>query len=468
MSAITGQELADFLYTRKLPVLYRNVDESETEKQDLYRYLQAVIQGGFNSTLDQIALMTDLVNPLKCPVEYLPYLYQSFGLPYFEDIGEYYNRRFLASIGEFLRRRGTIGGVRYLVRVLTGMESEISYERVKNEKEHARYLHVYPVFPDVTSLAEIEVTAYTIKRFLDLHLPFYLRSVFFPFIEVQHLDATIHNGISFANTLMLYLFSEKDRTLRIYNTFKHIPFYDSTFYNLSAGEKGYKVQSLVSQIKTFSPLGMRALSYDLTKLTGKKLQIGNWTTNGDYKFRIPFYPLIFEVSMLNMDLFKPSRRKLQISNYRTNGIVSHKQLDLKSDDRITGSIKRIHVLCGDKTSSYDFTGLRGKKISIIDAVKKDYDIIIEVPASYIRYNVVKIQDATFIEGHSIIADYFDVYNHSYRFKIGISKLITPSSAKTYSLIKEAEAKKLICEKFSCARSVSIIQYDLRGDRRGRN
>lgn len=461
MSAITGQELADFLYNRKLPVLYRNMDASETEKQDLYRYLQAVFQGGFNTTLEQIAAMTDLVNPLTCPVEYLPYLYQSFGLPYFEDIGEYYNRRFLASIGEFLRRRGTIGGVRYLVRVLTGMESQISYERVMNEKEHSRYLHVYPVFPDVTSLAEIEVTSYTIKRFLDLHLPFYLRSIFFPFIETQYLVTDIHNGVSLANTIVQYLFSDKDRTLSINNK-RAVSFYDSSFYNFGGEEKEYKKQIITSELKTAMSMGTRMLSYDLTKLEGKKLQIGNWITNGDYRLRIPVYSLIFEVFMMRGDLFKPSVKKLQIPLCRVNGFVSFKQNDLRKDDERSESLTRIQTLRGDKTSSYDLTGLSGRKLYTPEFLRRSYKMEINNSRNW-EFNIISIQDATFIDGDYVTADYSDLYNHSYNLRKSYQNTFALTDAKSYNFVTEREPQKFTCGIRSSVMNFSVVQYDLRGD-----
>ena len=75
------------------------------------------------------------------------------------------------------------------------MESDISYERINTDTEHARILNVYPRFPDVTSLAEIEVTTYTIKRFLELYLPFYIRLIFFPAIETQTLEGNVYNGV---------------------------------------------------------------------------------------------------------------------------------------------------------------------------------------------------------------------------------------------------------------------------------
>lgn len=457
MSSFTGQELADFLYYKKIPPLYRNADSEVTEKQDLYRYLQSVIQGAFNGTLEQIAALTDLVNPQSCPVEYLPYLYQSFGFPYFEDIGEYYNRRFLASVGELLRRRGTIGGVRYLVRVLTGMESDISYERLTEGTIIGRVLNVFPRFPDVTSLAEIEVTTYTIKRFLELYLPFYIRVNFFPFIEIQHLDTDIYNNVSFANVLTQYILKERERILGI-TLNRNVAFCNINKYNFAEEKNNF----IVLGTRNLSPVNTEILSYDLTKIKGKKLQIGNWVTNEDYRLRIYYSYEVFIDSIYKItDLYKDKVQKLQISLNRGTGMLIRAENDLSFERENNLSIKKVKSSRYVKNNSYDLTGLKGKKLSSPETIKLKYQQKINCAKEEL-VTIVSQQDLTFVDGKVLSADYYDVYNHNYNLKIPYIRLTYGMESTKYNLIPEEDRiYKLNCVVNYGNINYSIISYDLK-------
>lgn len=171
----TSEELADFIYNKKIPAVYRIADEEGTKKKDLYRFLQVGFQGGYTDTLEKAAMMKALVNPMTCPEEFLPYLFKSWGLPYFEDIGVYYNRKFLQNIGIFLKMRGTMGGTKYIIRALTGFDSNLTYKRVDTDEEKGRYLYVEFLLHTLKELEELDVSTYTVTRFLKEHLPFYIR-----------------------------------------------------------------------------------------------------------------------------------------------------------------------------------------------------------------------------------------------------------------------------------------------------
>ena len=171
-----AKELSDFLYYRKLPEVYRMADEESTEKKDLYRYISALIEGAFDDTLIKAAEMKNLVDPWKINKDILPLLYKAWGIPYFEYIGEEYNRRFLANIGEFLRRRGTMGGVRYIIRVLTGMECTLRYHREKIGGKDGRYLDIELKPETLKDILALKLDSSNINKFLSLHLPYYIRS----------------------------------------------------------------------------------------------------------------------------------------------------------------------------------------------------------------------------------------------------------------------------------------------------
>ena len=70
-----------------------------------------------------------------------------------------------------------MGGTRYIIRALTGFESELEYVRESTEELDGRYLHVTLIIDSLLSVNEMEVSTYTISRFLQEHMPFYIRVV---------------------------------------------------------------------------------------------------------------------------------------------------------------------------------------------------------------------------------------------------------------------------------------------------
>ena len=70
-----------------------------------------------------------------------------------------------------------MGGTRYIIRALTGFESELEYVRETTEELDGRYLYVTLITDNLLSVNEMEVSTYTISRFLQEHMPFYIRVV---------------------------------------------------------------------------------------------------------------------------------------------------------------------------------------------------------------------------------------------------------------------------------------------------
>ena len=124
--SITSKSLLDHLYYKKLPQIYR--DEDAKLKYPLKRYLESLIDGGFCGSIKDIEGVMLLIDPETIPEKFFPYLYESFGLEYFPDIDISYQRKFLMNIGELIKRRGTFSSVQYLIKVLTGLEAELSLE----------------------------------------------------------------------------------------------------------------------------------------------------------------------------------------------------------------------------------------------------------------------------------------------------------------------------------------------------
>ena len=181
-SSFTTNDLAEYIYNRKIPEIYRIADDEVSADKDLNRFLHVGIEGGFGNTLDKAKSLRSLVNPLTCPPHCLPFLASSWGIPYFEDIGVYYNRKFLSNIGEFLKRRGSMGGVKYIIRVLTGFDSDLEYKRISEGEEQGRYLY-YTLKPnsinDLKSKKDkFSVYSKVVSKFLQANVPFYIRVVY--------------------------------------------------------------------------------------------------------------------------------------------------------------------------------------------------------------------------------------------------------------------------------------------------
>ena len=176
---IDGRDIVDFIYYRHLPKVYSEYDKKYTKHQDLYKYLQASLYGGSDYLLEKARGIKDLVDPLRCPEDILPLLYKCWGLEYFQDIDVYFNRVFLANIGEFVKRRGTIGGIQFIIRALTGMESEITYQRKTKavDGKDGRYLYIKMLASDVNQANNVTTNVYVVTRFIKKHIPFYFDEV---------------------------------------------------------------------------------------------------------------------------------------------------------------------------------------------------------------------------------------------------------------------------------------------------
>ena len=165
-----NSDLAEFIYNRKIPEIYRIADDEVSTNRDLNRFLHVGIDGGLGDTLPKIANLKTLVDPLTCPPQFLPALASSWGLPYSEEIGVYFNRKFLSCIGEFMKRRSTMGGVKYIIRVLTGFDSDLEYER----KKQGRFLRYTLKLSTIKELDILIASKKALSHFIQRNIPFYI------------------------------------------------------------------------------------------------------------------------------------------------------------------------------------------------------------------------------------------------------------------------------------------------------
>ena len=189
---ITSTQLLDYMYNRKIPKVYRTEDAKIGFP--LYRYLKSLIEGGYAPLIEDMNNFQDLVDPVKCPDSFFPYLYGSFGLEYFHDIDISYQRKFLANIGEVQKRRGTISLVRYIIRTITGMECEVSYLRGEHDEEQGRWLFITLISTTLEQIENVDTSIFVVQRFITNHLPFYITPVLSYTINTQVLQTQYYRA----------------------------------------------------------------------------------------------------------------------------------------------------------------------------------------------------------------------------------------------------------------------------------
>ena len=140
-----------------------------------------MIDGGFCGSIEDIEKVLHLIDPEKIPEEFLPYLFESFGLEYFPDIAVTYQRKFLLNLGELMRRRGTFSGVRFLTKVLTGLESELSYENGE--------LKIVLLAQTLGQIDNIETSMYVIENFLKTQVPYFVNPTISSRVDIQILSS---------------------------------------------------------------------------------------------------------------------------------------------------------------------------------------------------------------------------------------------------------------------------------------
>jgi phage tail-like protein len=116
---VTQKDYLNYLY-EKLPPVYRDYDAKL--KYPLKRYLECIVTGAFKPTLDLISSMLLLLDPEKCPIQYLPYLCQSFGVTYHPEVEERFQRKYLKNIIEIYKRKGTHSIIAFIAREIVGFE----------------------------------------------------------------------------------------------------------------------------------------------------------------------------------------------------------------------------------------------------------------------------------------------------------------------------------------------------------
>ena len=164
---------------------------------------------------------------------------------------------------------------------------------------------------------------------------------------------------------------------------------------------------------------------------------------------------------MNSDLSVSRSKQLPISLYKFKGFISKTENNLKLEQKLQGEIHSATVNSVDRSVSYNLTGLSGEKLFTPEEIRLRYNIEIEKSRKVI-FNNVTTQNVTFMNGSNIVADYSDVYNHSYRFKKNLSKKFALTNIKSYNLITSGRSFGLNCNLNSCCANFSIVEYNLKG------
>lgn len=189
--SITPAKLLRLLYGQKLPQIYR--DEDKKIGYPLKRFLESLIDGGYRGSIEDIEGILNLIDPNTIPEEYLQYLCESFGLDYFPDIDATYQRKFISNMGELIKRRGTFASVRYLVRVLTGLEVELSYKEGEYNGVEGNYLYITLIAKDLEQTSNMDVSRAVLQRYIGTQIPYYVTPIILSKIETQVIDSTTYS-----------------------------------------------------------------------------------------------------------------------------------------------------------------------------------------------------------------------------------------------------------------------------------
>ena len=171
--SVTYDKVLEHLYYNCLPEVYRIEDLKQKPKLPLYRYLQSVAESAFKESISDIEGLMFLVDPKDCPEVFLPYLLKCFGFDYFEDIDPKYQRKLIASIGELVKRKGTCSGVRYLARVLTGLDARLSTRDVDGRN----VLTVELLFDTLEQVDNLDNDIKSVERYIEYFVPFWVLPV---------------------------------------------------------------------------------------------------------------------------------------------------------------------------------------------------------------------------------------------------------------------------------------------------
>lgn len=166
MSNILNSEDFGLKIYNRFPPKYREDDVGQNFA--LRRYLQALADGGFKYSIDEINGITHLIDPDKVDAKVLPVLFKQYGLDIFNGIPEEYLRYLLPKLGEAWAKKGSLSVVEFVTSSLSGIKTttNVSYDDFDNPLIDVKLEMDYSLgdyFPDVEQFT----------RLLENFIPFY-------------------------------------------------------------------------------------------------------------------------------------------------------------------------------------------------------------------------------------------------------------------------------------------------------
>lgn len=178
---LDSNNFGDKLY-RRFPRKYQEDDVEQNYA--LKRYLQALADGGFKYSIDDVNGLLDLIDYTTTPKEVLQYLFAQYGLEIFNGIPEEYLRYLLPNLGEAWLKKGSTSVIDFIASVITGTISTSEIVMDEDENPSIRVsvdmgdkLSTY--FPDNEQF----------KRLLEKFIPFYCDStVVYTYSIEEHMN----------------------------------------------------------------------------------------------------------------------------------------------------------------------------------------------------------------------------------------------------------------------------------------
>jgi hypothetical protein len=197
---ISKEQLLNYLYYKRLPDIYRTQDASHGYV--FKKYLEAVIENGYDYIIQNSNSFVDLNDPEKCPDEIFPYLYESKGLIYQPSILMKYQRKILKNLGELNRRRGTYNCVKYLAKVLANTDVELTLQRDMVNGKEVKTLNVLLQASNLEQIQNMDNNIFVIQNYIGDWIPYNVIPHITAQIRTQNVNSyeSIGNGISMSLT----------------------------------------------------------------------------------------------------------------------------------------------------------------------------------------------------------------------------------------------------------------------------
>ena len=166
MSNILNSEDFGLKIYNRFPPKYREDDVGQNFA--LKRYLQALSDGGFKYSIDEINGIADLKDPDKVDSKVLPILFKQYGLDIFNGIPEEYLRYLLPKLGEAWTKKGSLSVIEFITSSITGVktDTEVKFDSQENPLINVKFEMDYNLngyFPESNQF----------MRLLENFVPFY-------------------------------------------------------------------------------------------------------------------------------------------------------------------------------------------------------------------------------------------------------------------------------------------------------